>query len=132
MTVGVTQFTFDMQKELGEIETKKLLPLKRTIAMQAMAGVTLMMAVDTGRAKGNTLVSVGAPDFTYSDNTDKSGEATKAKAQAVLNADRDPYAPVYVQNNLPYIERLEGGWAKDQTKRGMFGITFARIQAQFR
>ena len=75
-------------------------------------------------------MSVGAPDFTYSDNTDKSGEATKAKAQAVLNADRDPYAPVYVQNNLPYIEALEGGHS-DQSY-GMFAITFARIQAQFR
>ena len=132
MTVGVTQFTFEMEKELGEIETKKLLPLKQKISMQAMAGVTQMMPVDSGRAKGNTLASVGAPNFTYTENTDKSGDATIAKAQTAIMADRDPYAPVYVQNNLPYIEALEGGHSKIQAPFGMFGVTFTRIQAQFR
>ena len=130
MTVGVAQFTFEMDKELGEIETKKLLPLKQKIALQAMDGVILMMPVDTGRARGNTLVSVGSPDFTSSDATDKNGDSTMAKGSSKITADRDPYAPVYVQNNLPYIEALEGGHS-DQSY-GMFAITFARIQAQFR
>jgi len=130
MSVGVTQFKFEMEKEFARIESKDLMNLKQSIALQALAGVTLIMPVKSGRARGNTIVSVKSPDATFTDDTDKNGEATKAKGSATINADNDPYAVVYVQNNLPYIERLEGGHSSEQAPLGMFGVTFARLQVQ--
>ena len=44
MTVGVTQFTFEMEKELGEIETKKLLPLKQKISISLNTYISIMAA----------------------------------------------------------------------------------------
>ena len=44
MTVGVAQFTFEMDKELGEIETKKLLPLKQKISISLNTFIFIMGA----------------------------------------------------------------------------------------
>ena len=131
MSVGVTQFKLDLAKEMREIETDDLLTIKQKLALEALDGVTLMMPVDSGRARGNTIVSVKSPDNSFSDATDKNGDATMSKGYAKINADNDPYAIVYVQNNLPYIEVLEGGHSKAQAPYGMFAITLARLQVQF-
>ena len=105
--------------------------IRRKLALQVLAGITEMMPVDTGRARGNTIVSVGHPDHTYSDATNKDVGSVVTKGEAEIMASDDPFDVIYVQNNLPYIERLEAGHSKIQAPFGMMAVTLARLQVQF-
>lgn len=71
---------------------------------------------DTGSAKASWLVSVNQPDNTI---VDKDGEdvgtaelqaiqAGAAKAKLFTSGDT-----LYIQNNQPYINRLNEGWSKN-------------------
>lgn len=86
--------------------------------------------VDTGRFKRNNIVSIGAPVFTTTEELDPEGSATKAEGIAAL-AGLKPYTVVYVQNNLPYAERLENGHS-GQAPAGIYGITFIGVTEDFR
>lgn len=97
----------------------------RTIAIQLLNEVTMRMPVDTGRARANTIVSIGSPVYQVVDGYDKSGGNTIAAGASRLSG-LEPYTVVYLQNNLPYIERLEDGYSK-QAPIGMFGAAFNSV-----
>ena len=97
----------------------------RTIAIQLLNEVTMRMPVDTGRARANTIVSIGSPVYQVLDSYDKTGGNTIMAGAARLSG-LEPYTVVYLQNNLPYIERLEDGYSK-QAPIGMFGAAFSSV-----
>lgn len=97
----------------------------RTIAIQLLNEVTMRMPVDTGRARANTIVSIGSPVYQVLDSYDKAGGATIAEGASRLSG-LEPYTVVYLQNNLPYIERLEDGYSK-KAPVGMFGAAFNSV-----
>lgn len=82
--------------------------------------------VDTGRARGGWVASVGSPSQSKG-QADKSGQGAirKANAQsekAVKN--RDIY---YLANNVRYIVKLEYG-SSDQAPNGMVRISMQEIK----
>ena len=83
------------------------------------------MPVDTGRARANTIVSIGSPVYQVLDRYDKSGGNTIMEGVTRLTG-LEPYTVVYLQNNLPYIEKLEDGHSK-QAPIGMFGAAFNSV-----
>lgn len=97
----------------------------RTIAIQLLNEITMRMPVDTGRARANTIVSIGAPVYQVLESYDKSGGNTIMNGASRLSG-LEPYTVVYLQNNLPYIERLEDGYSK-QAPVGMFGAAFNSV-----
>ncbi|CEL30210.1 hypothetical protein SRM1_03568 [Pseudomonas fluorescens] len=97
----------------------------RTIAIQLLNEITMRMPVDTGRARANTIVSIGAPVYQVLESYDKSGGNTIMNGASRLSG-LEPYTVVYLQNNLPYIERLEDGHSK-QAPVGMFGAAFNSV-----
>lgn len=97
----------------------------RTIAIQLLNEITMRMPVDTGRARANTIVSIGAPVYQVLESYDKSGGSTIMNGASRLSG-LEPYTVVYLQNNLPYIERLEDGHSK-QAPVGMFGAAFNSV-----
>ena len=97
----------------------------RTIAIQLLNEVTMRMPVDTGRARANTIVSIGSPVYQVLDKYDKTGGNTIMEGTSRLSG-LEPYTVVYLQNNLPYIERLEDGYSK-QAPIGMFGAAFNSV-----
>lgn len=109
---------------MGAVE-KDLSKKVRTIAIQLLNEVTMRMPVDTGRARANTIVSIGSPVYQVLDSYDKSGGNTIMAGAARLSG-LEPYTVVYLQNNLPYIERLEDGYSK-QAPIGMFGAAFNSV-----
>lgn len=109
---------------MGAVE-KDLSKKVRTIAIQLLNEVTMRMPVDTGRARANTIVSIGSPVYQVVDSYDKSGGNTIMAGAARLSG-LEPYTVVYLQNNLPYIERLEDGYSK-QAPIGMFGAAFNSV-----
>lgn len=109
---------------MGAVE-KDLSKKVRTIAIQLLNEVTMRMPVDTGRARANTIVSIGSPVYQILDSYDKSGGNTIMAGASRLSG-LEPYTVVYLQNNLPYIERLEDGYSK-QAPIGMFGAAFSSV-----
>jgi hypothetical protein len=89
----------------------------RAVALQTLAQVTVATPVDTGRARANWIVSVGAPSQLEKPWPDKRGSGGRAASGAISDGTAvltgAPKATtVFVQNNLPYIRRLNAGWSK--------------------
>lgn len=99
----------------------------RKVGIDAAAQLIDMTPVDTGRARANWTVAVGAPWGDVRDATDKSGQATKSAATAALAAYRCGPS-IWITNNLPYIERLENGWSR-KAPAGMLGVTAMRLES---
>ena len=104
---GLNAFTRDLADFGAGIE-EEVNAVKRKAALRVLTGVTLATPVDTGRARGNWTVSLGTPDSSLSEATDKSGGATIAKGSAVISRAL-PGDMIFIANSLPYIVRLNDG-----------------------
>lgn len=93
----------DISKEVGEFVGDTL----RTLSLDIDRRVILESPVDTGAARSNWLASVGSPISSVAD-IDIQGAINKG---AVTISGAGDYSTIYVQNNLPYIQRLNEGWS---------------------
>jgi hypothetical protein len=82
-----------------------------------------------GRFKGNWQVTVEQPAEGELPGVDPTGSATILKGTAVMETVVRP-RQFWLTNNLPYSERLEGGWSK-QAPAGMVAVTMAEILPAF-
>lgn len=65
--------------------------------------------VDTGAARANWVVSIGSPNSASSlTQTDYSSSRTEGE-RTIMAA--PVFKNIYIQNNLPYIRRLNDGWS---------------------
>lgn len=92
----------------------------RSVALQSLSGVTLRTPVDSGRARGNWNVSLGAIDYSQKGKFDKVGMDTISAGDLVMGTYNGQ--SVYISNTLPYIKRLENGSSK-KAPAGMVGVT---------
>ena len=118
-------FLLDRDQELVVVALGQFV---RKLALQVLRGVVLKTPVDTGRARGNWQVTIGAPAESQLDTTDKAGGSTISKGLAEL-AQYHPFLSIWVSNNLPYIERLEDGYSS-QAPGGMVALTIAEVETQ--
>lgn len=126
----------------------------RKVALTAFDSIVIRTPVDTGRARANWTMTIGSSRQSSAANEtlfDKSGEMTRARAQAVL-ADYRCGPPIWISNTLPYIVPLEfggypdpvqfGSWVKGQgyviksdggyskqSPQGMVRLTVAELNA---
>jgi hypothetical protein len=109
------------------------LVVQKKVGLDALAGVVKKSPVDTGRFRGNWHLTI-TPSDTATEFTDKQsrgsppGGAATASAVSALSA-LQPYGVAYLQNALPYAERLENGYSK-QAPQGMVALTLAELQSQ--
>lgn len=88
--------------------------------------------VDTGRARANWTITKGSPETAVTEKTRK----TPKPKSSMPEVEGDE--PIFISNNLPYIETLEyGGYSKNsktgktvngysiQAPEGMVGVTLA-------
>lgn len=85
---------------------------------------------DTGRLKGNNLLSINNKDTSVLDVTDKEGSATQARALAnfvgfTLGDD------IWLTNNVEYAYPIEMGHSK-QAPSGFFRVSVQSIVSQWR
>lgn len=125
------QFTLQLNKEIADTE-EKIEDAIALIALDSLRGVVMKSPVDTGRFRGNWIVSKNAANTTFSQVTDKNGGQTITKGSGVIdtfkmNAD----SRIIIQNNLPYANRLENGWSK-QAPNGMVALTVVEMQRKYR
>lgn len=84
--------------------------LTRRAALAVDAAVVLATPVDTGRARANWQVELGAPASGTVDPEDQSGQAAIDKGKAQIEQYKGG-SSINITNNLPYIERLNDGWS---------------------
>ena len=120
-------------KEIDDF-AKKLVPqqvtlLQKKIILEALRRIVMKTPVDTGRAKGNWQVTIGAATEQALLTTDADGSETIAAGLAVV-AQIPPYSVVWISNNVTYIEFLEDG-SSQQAPEGMVALTIAELQTMF-
>jgi hypothetical protein len=125
------QFTLQLNKEIADTE-EKIEDAIALIALDSLRGVVRKSPVDTGRFRGNWIVSKNAANTTSSQVTDKNGGQTITKGSGVINTFKmNADSRIIIQNNLPYANRLENGWSK-QAPNGMVALTVAEMQRKYR
>ena len=80
----------------------------RQAAVAVNQTVTLATPVDTGRARANWQVGIGAPVLEATEDVDPNGNATINRNNGKI-ALRQKRQTVYISNNVAYIGRLNAG-----------------------
>ncbi|MNO79085.1 hypothetical protein D3C76_702450 [compost metagenome] len=101
----------------------------RVIALAMLNEIVLRSPVDTGRFRGNNIVSVGAPVYTSSVNVDPTGSDTIQQGVRVMTG-LEPYTQVFIQNNLPYAVPLEDGHSQ-QAPAGIYAVSFNSVSQAY-
>ncbi len=109
---------------------KKLGQFTRKVAINTLNSVTLKTPVDTGRARASwNIADSFTPDLSVAPEKDAgqiASSALETKQKASLLKDGNKFI---ISNNLPYIEKLEGG-SSQQAPAGMVRVTLAEIAAK--
>jgi len=69
-----------------------------------------------GHARRNWQINIGSPSGRELPGQDRIGTATLSNAISKLRAYRR-LQPIYIENNVPYINRLNQGWSKQAPPR---------------
>lgn len=104
----------DLNSIKGDIEqalNKKI----NAFLMNCYNHLVALSPVDTGRYKNAHHFSINSPSYAMSG----AGSVRIAVGE---------YPTVYLQNNLPYVERIEYGWSK-QAPTGVYGNAFQAAMA---
>ncbi|CAM3120591.1 hypothetical protein SAMN04490207_6219 [Pseudomonas gessardii] len=113
---------------VGVIE-EQLTQRVRVIAMAMLNEIVLRSPVDTGRFRGNNIVSIGSPVYTITADVDPSGGATINRGLSVMTG-LEPFTQVFIQNNLPYAVPLEDGHSK-QAPAGIYAVSFNGVSQAY-
>jgi hypothetical protein len=120
--------SFEDQIRAWQVKTeRKLDEVPRKVVFEMFRKIVLKTPVDEGRARSNWQPSIGSPATGTFDTLDKDGNATIAKAKAIL-ATANAGDTIYLSNNLPYIRRLEEGYSQ-QAPAGMVALTVQEFAA---
>ena len=117
-------FAADLRK-FAERTNKSLDDTCRGVAIKWFSSTVMSTPVDTGRLRGNWLVSQGSPITAELARFDKSGSIVQGE---IVQSVGGVGTVNYLVNNLPYAERIEYGWS-NQAPSGMVRVNFARIKA---
>lgn len=122
------------EKQLGGIAIRldtKVTEYTRKYAITLLNNLVLKTPVDSGRARGSWIVSVNAPDEYQAKLIDKSGSRVIANGAArVEKRYKGLEDVIYIQSNLPYIQRLDKGWSK-QAPYGFTKTAMRQTDVQF-
>lgn len=86
--------------------------------------------VDTGRARGNWLPSIGFPRTETVDRFDPTGEATMREIESVVPLKAGQV--VWLSNNVPYIRLLEDGHSQQAGPHAMVRLNILRIAGGYK
>ncbi|GLX91848.1 hypothetical protein Pfra02_44160 [Pseudomonas fragi] len=103
----------------------------RTIALAMLQEIVLRSPVDTGRFRNNNIVSIVNPVYASTVETDASGAGTISRGAAAMSG-LEPYTTVFIQNNLPYAQRLEDGHSKQAPPGGIYAASFHGVSQAFK
>lgn len=92
------------------------------LAIEITANLVEDTPVDIGWARANWIPNIGAPAFSQFDRVPEPGDVPIAMARqsagqaSVKTSYSIADGPVFVSNNVPYIQRLNDGWSTQAPK----------------
>lgn len=143
MSVGIVQFSADLDAVSAKLDIAIGTLLKK-VTVEAFNSVTELTPVDTGRARAGWALAIDSPsEFIPPDLVPEEKSAWKkkkkkgAKPPTPIFEKPDPNfevlalvdgsQPIYITNNVEYIEALEDGHSA-QAPAGMVRITVAALE----
>lgn len=135
----MAEWTLDLN-QWADKQKNKVLDIRRSFAFAIFAKVIYRTPVDSGRARQNWLVTLNGGSLAYNPDAAKGGRVLVEGQRVIDNAKGDE--KIIIQNNAPYIGKLEyggygpnspsgktvGGFSK-QAPRGMVGVTMLEAGA---
>lgn len=97
----------------------------RKFAMKVDRGVVMRTPVDVGRLRANWQVSLNQPIKTSTEDLDRSGGPTIAKALSVISRIDKTTSTVHITNNLVYAIPIENGHGVHNNPGVMVAATLA-------
>lgn len=134
MTSNVREFNLALDTFIGKQVPEIARAAHRKVVLDAHRKLVMKSPVDTGRFRGNWIVSTSSPNTGTTDVRDPGargqppGGASQSAALAAVGA-MVPYSVAFIQNNLPYALRLEQGHSK-QAPAGMVALTLAELTTE--
>ena len=95
----------------------------KSAAIAADQAAVFATPVDTGRARANWLVAIGAPNIVATESTDAT--AALAQGRGMVQAYKLGQGGIFITNNVPYIGLLDAG----SSAQAPAGMTAAAILA---
>lgn len=120
----MSTFTLDLSK-FGEKAVANAELVARKIALDMHSRIVERSPVDTGRFRANNSIAIGSNPGTSSMDTDKSGAATKSKAESAIQGFEIGQVAI-LYNNLQYATKLEMGHSK-QAPSGVYRLSFQEV-----
>lgn len=133
ITADYMGFEADLKKfaQLLDVEVRLVV---RRIAFDLFRRIVRRTPVDTGRARASWIMTQGSPS---TEVLPEGSYSQQGKAQPNI----DGYAPIWISNNLDYIETLEfglypgegpktSGGFSIQAPQGMVRLSLAEIETQ--
>lgn len=118
----MADFNLDLASIADELEVDYNLLIRR-FTFGVYSRVIRKSPVDTGRFRGNWIVSIGKPISSVFDATNKNASVFINNNPAKIDSfDLARDSELVIQNNLPYAEKLETGHSK-QAPNGMLDIS---------
>ena len=120
----------NLSEEFLKNTEQEILRTKLKVVTYLLQRIIQRSPVDTGAFRGNHRVSVGTIDERSDKNIkDVSGGNTISAGISAASAAKALDA-IYVQNNLPYAERLEYGYSH-QAPKGIYALALNDTKAHF-
>ena len=131
--IDVKKFKMQIKNEIDDVLVQSQ-EFKEKIGFDCFAGIVKRTPVDTGRARGNWMVSLGAAVEAVVDsgptisNDEPVPSALKNEGLSTISKSK-PGQDIVISNNLPYIVFLEEGTTK-QNAKGMVAHNVARVSKE--
>jgi len=108
---NLAQFNRELQDFSRRLLPAQIVLFQKRITLDLLVGIVLDTPVDTGRARGGWQTTLNSPTTQAPDRKDKTGTVAIQEAQRAM-ANLQPFAVVFIQNNVEYIAFLEDGTPK--------------------
>lgn len=116
--MAITGFTAALSVYARKTLPEELNRRKQALAEKALERLVRKTPVDTGRARGNWTISLGAPTARHQESTfDKDGSETIAKGRSRIKTSK-PGQAIHIENAVNYGIPLELGHSR-QAPQGM-------------
>ncbi len=131
VAVNTDKFNSMVRDYSANLLPRQLATYHKWLVMQLLRRVVLKTPVDTGRARGNWQVSLGQPAQGTVDRVGGAGAVTRATVEEARQRMKfpQPYAVIYITNNIAYILVLEGGWSQ-QAPVGMLAVSMEEMHGK--
>ena len=127
---SLKKFQNRVRKFAKNLPAEKVALFQRRLALEGLARLIDKTPVDTGRARGAWIVTVGQPSmFKPGPGVVISAEQAQSRGAKALGP-LSSFDIVYITNNVEYIEKLERG-TSTQAPHGMLSSTVAELSALF-